>query len=208
MNSHVLSVKTWIFASTSVLVGLTQFAAPAQSWPLGWFSGWQAGDRAVNICVDAASARGFRVEEVVEQNEFSGGAEVIMRVRSRYDSALIGCDYADNTRQVQLYQLESGRNTWEDNRDDDDDNDDDDYNDNDYFDDRYSEGRINNRRDAETMARQVIEDELGVDANSDIIRIGETRRNRQVWYVAGDVNGAPFEVEIRRDGSVADFRLR
>lgn len=200
MNARLFSAKTWLFASTSVLIGLTQFAAPAQSWPLSWF-GWQSGDRAVNICVDAAASRGLRVEEVVEQNEFSGGAEVIMRVRNRYDSALIGCDYADNSRQVQLYQLESNSNSWEDDQGNY-------WNDNDDFDNEYSDGRVNNRREAEIVARQVIEDELGVDASSDVIRIGETRRNRQVWHVAGDVNGAPFEVEIRRDGSVADFQLR
>lgn len=166
-------------------------------------SDWEGGSRAERVCVNALESRGFRVTDVLERNDFTGGSEIILRVRERNSSYAIGCDYADRTGEVQLYQLQGYGNRYDDDYDDDryDDYDDDDsYN---------RGGRVGNRREAETIARRAIEDQLGVDANSEVIEIDEAERNNRRWKVTGNVNGAPFEIKIRsEDGSVEDFELR
>ncbi|MFM7426269.1 MAG: hypothetical protein ACKO7W_14970 [Elainella sp.] len=150
---------------------------------------------AESTCIDAVESQGLRVADVLDRNSYEGGSEVIMRVQRRRDFYTVGCDYASSTQQVQLYRLEG--------------EDDQSYDDSRYGDDdRYGSDRINNQAEAEDIARQVVEDQLGVDANSDVIRIAETRRNNGRWYVRGDVNGAAFAVRIRQNGSVEDFQLR
>ncbi len=74
---------------------------------------------------------------------------------------------------------------------------------------RYDGGRVSSRRDAEGIARQAIESELGVNAGSRRIQIDQSRQDNQRWYVEGDVNGTPFVVRIRsEDGTVERFILR
>jgi hypothetical protein len=153
-----------------------------------------ASRRAQETCVDAAEQQGLRVTDVVEQNDYSGGSEVILRGRNRNQAFTVGCDYAENTGQVQLYRLEgrdNGRDDSSENWDDRDGN---------RSDDRY--GEVRDRGDAERVARREIEQQLGVDADSDVIEIDQARSSNRSWYVEGNVNGAPFEVRIRQDGSV------
>lgn len=63
-------------------------------------------NRVEQICVDAVRSSGYRVNNILSTNTFSGGAEVIMEVRDRSESFVIGCDYSDNTSRIELYQLE------------------------------------------------------------------------------------------------------
>jgi hypothetical protein len=185
---------SWQLGTGLVPLLLAALATPAFSLPTE--GSWIVADRrAEATCVDAVESQGLRVTDVLDRNSYEGGSEVIMRVQRRRESYTVGCDYADNTEQVQLYRLEgeSDRNS-EDDR----------YG----YDDRYENGRVNGRAEAEDIARQAVEDQLGVDANSEVIRIAETRRNDGQWYVRGDVNGAPFAVRIDQNGSVEDFQLR
>lgn len=67
--------------------------------------------QAEQICLDAVSSSGYRVDNILSTNTFSGGAEVIMEVRDRGESYAVGCDYSDNTGRIELYQLDdSGYN--------------------------------------------------------------------------------------------------
>ena len=175
------------------LASLAMLATPSFGWPDRMLI---ASRRAQETCVDAAQQQGLRVTDVVEQNDYAGGTEIILRGRNRNQSVTVGCDYAENTGRVQLYRLEGRDDSQGDNRDDD------------RYVDRYNEGEVSNRGDAERVARREIERQLGVDSDSDVIEIDETRNNDRKWYVEGNVNGAPFEVRIRRDGSVEDFVLR
>lgn len=174
---------------------LTVLATPAFSLPADR-AGWYVASRdAEATCIDAVEDQGLRVADVLDRNTYEGGSEVIMRVQRRREFYTVGCDYANNTQQVQLYRLEG--------------EDDQSYDDNRYGEgDRYGNDRVNNQDEAEDIARQAVQDQLGVDADSEVIRIAETRRNDGRWYVRGDVNGAPFAVRIRQNGSVEDFELR
>lgn len=168
-----------------------------------------ANGRAEDTCIDAVEGQGLRVLDVIDRNEYEGGAEVVLQVRERRQSFTVGCDYADNTRRVQLYRLEGYdyEDDWE--------QDDEFYGrdgrqQGDEFYGRGSyNGRVNDGWQAEEIARRAVEDQLGVDANSDVIEIENAREGDRRWRVDGRVNGAPFEVWIRSgDGSVEDFRLR
>jgi hypothetical protein len=66
----------------------------------------QASHRAEQICLDAVRSSGYRVENILSTNTFSGGSEVIMRVRERDAAYVVGCDYSDNTSRIELYQLD------------------------------------------------------------------------------------------------------
>lgn len=227
MKSAVVSICSTVTAistvTAAVLIGL---ATPGLSQPFyrdgydsygnrydyGYRNGWVANRRlAEDICVDAVERQGLRVIDILGQNEYEGGAEIIMQVQERRGSLTVGCDYADNSRRVQLYQVDARRY-------DDDYNDNNDYNDsNDSWggdwrrdDDRYSyDDYVNSDSEAVRIARRAVEEQLGVDANSDVIEINDLREGNRRWRVDGQVNGAPFRVLIRsEDGSVEDFRLR
>jgi hypothetical protein len=170
------------------LASLTALAAPGFSLPDRMLI---ADRRARETCVEAAQQQGLQVTDVVEQNNYSGGTEVILRGRNRNQTVTVGCDYADNTGQVQLYRLE-GRDGRQ----------------NDRGNNNRGDREVGSRGDAERIARREIQQQLGVDADSDVIEIDETRNSDRKWYVEGNVNGAPFEVRIRRDGSVENFVLR
>jgi len=209
------------FATLALTTGLTAFAAP----------GWSAepssqtiqiaqtqvaqNSRAERTCTDAASDRGLQVIDVLSVNSYSGGAEVIMEIRrSRNNTYQVGCDYSSATRQVELYEIQDS-NSSSGGRDDD--YNDDDYNDDDYSDDdnwqnQYGGDSVRNRSDAESIARQVVGDQLGIDEpDSSIVRIDDIQRENgnRSWTVEGRANGAPFVVQIRaNDGYVQDFQLR
>lgn len=158
-----------------------------------------ADGRAEDTCINAVERQGLQVVDVLDRNEYAGGSEVVLRVRERRQSFTLGCDYADNTRRVQLYQLDGYEDDWE--------QDDDFYDRNSYN--RSYNDEVSDSWQAEEIARRAVEDQLGVDANSEVIRINNTRRADRRWRVNGQVNGAPFEVWIRsQDGSVEDFQLR
>lgn len=159
-----------------------------------------ANGRAEDTCIDAVEGQGLRVLDVIDRNEYEGGAEVVLQVRERRQSFTVGCDYADNTRRVQLYRLEGYEDNWEQ---------DEEFYDRGFSNSRVNNGRVNDGWQAEEIARQAIENQLGVNANSDVIEINNAREGDRRWRVDGRVNGAPFEVWIRSgDGSVEDFRLR
>lgn len=161
--------------------------------------------RVEQICVDAVSSSGYRVDNILSTNTFSGGAEVIMEVRERNQSYVVGCDYSDNTNRIELYQLEDtgysrSDNRYEgryDNRDDDwyDDRDDNQYNDryegrydnrddnwyndrdNDWQEQSYDQSGVRNERDAEDIARGFVGNQLGIrDPYSDVVQIDEVHR--------------------------------
>jgi len=180
-------------AGLTLVASLVVLAAPGFSWPDQMLI---ASRRAQETCVDAAQQQGLQVTDVVEKNDYSGGSEIILRGRNHNQSITVGCDYADNTGRVQLYPLEGRDNSRNDNQDDN------------RYGNRYNNGEVSTRGDAERVARREVERQLGVDSDSNVIEIDETRNNDRRWYVEGNVNGAPFEVRIRRDGSVEDFVLR
>ncbi len=189
------SGRGWQIGSGLVPLLLAILATPAFSLPSEQGSWVVADRRAEATCIDAVEDQGLRVTDVLDRNSYEGGSEVILRVQRRRESYTVGCDYANNTEQVQLYRLEGEDNqTRDDGRNS--------------YNDRYDTDRVNDREEAEDIARQAVEDQLGVDANSDVIRIAETRRNDGQWYSRGDVNGAPFAVRIDQNGSVEDFELR
>jgi hypothetical protein len=175
------------------------YAVPRPVWPASRPGTLIADRNAESTCINAAEDEGLRVTDVIDRNDFEGGSEVVMRIRQRNRTYTVGCDYANNTGRVELYQLES-EDLGDDGYDD--------YGNDRYNDERYSEDDVNDSEEAEWIARRAVEEQLGVDADSDVIRIDEARRNDRRWYVEGDVNGAPFAVRIRRDGSVEDFQLR
>lgn len=162
-------------------------------------------NRVEQICVEAVRSSGYRVNNILSTNTFSGGAEVIMEVRDRGESLVVGCDYSDNTSRIELYQLEDNSYGYGNSRSDYDDqhgeryngryddrydsryddryNDqyDDWYGDND--DDRYNDRQsrfddgVRNEGDAEYIAREVIGDQLGIrDPYSDVVRIDDVHR--------------------------------
>jgi hypothetical protein len=196
-----MKVAHFSWTTGLTVASLTLLAMPGLSLPAPMLI---ASRRAQETCLDAVQQQGLRVTDVVEQNDYAGGSEIILRGRTRNQSFTVGCDYAENTGRVQLYQLEGRDNSRDDDREDDreDDWDDDEYGN------RYNNDSAGDRRSAERIARQEIERQLGVDADSDVIEIDQTRSSNRNWYVEGNVNGAPFEVRIRQDGSVEDFVLR
>lgn len=83
--------------------------AASETSPRSGYAGLEIAQasRVEQICVDAVSSSGYRVENILSTNTFSGGAEVMMSVRGRGESYVVGCDYSDNTGRIELYQLES-----------------------------------------------------------------------------------------------------
>jgi len=156
--------------------------------------------RAEQTCTDAASNRGLQVMDVVSINPNSGGAEVVMEIRrNRNDTYQVGCDYSSATRQVELYEIQDSNsssgngnsNGWQN---------------------QYGSGNgVRNRSDAESIARQVVGDQLGIDQPySSVVKIDNIQRENsdRSWTVEGRANGAPFVVQIRaNDGYVQDFQL-
>jgi hypothetical protein len=63
--------------------------------------------RAEERCVDAVRRAGYRVNGILSTSTFSGGAEIIMEVRDRRENFVVGCDYAENTGDTELYRLET-----------------------------------------------------------------------------------------------------
>jgi hypothetical protein len=192
--THAFAVRTGLILF-GLFLPLAGFATP--SFAQRTNGTLLADSRAENTCVDAAEDQGLRVLDVLEQNDYAGGTEVIMRVRGRSGSASynLGCDYASNSRDVELYRINDREFDRDNSRDFDDD-------------DRRSGREVRDRQEAESIARQAIEDQLGVESNSEVIKIEETRSGDRNWRVRGRVNGAPFEVLIRAsNGEVEDFRL-
>lgn len=155
---------------------------------------------AEQTCVSAARDRGLQVVDVTAVNETSGGAEVIMEVQQRRNgSSSVGCDYSNATHDVELYRIEdngSSNNNRNSN--------------NDGWQNQYSGNGIRNQSDAESIARQAVGDQLGIDnPNSSVVHIDDVQRNGdREWIVEGKANGAPFKVRLRSDdGSVQDFQL-
>lgn len=146
-----------LVVSTLTLMAFAANPTPAAPEP-STAETYQAGlhvaqaSRVEQICVDAVNSSGYRVDNILSTNTFSGGAEVIMEVRERNQSYVVGCDYSENTSRIELYQLEEtgynrGDNRYDsryDNRNDDW-YDDRDNNHND-SDDRY-DSRYDNRND-------------------------------------------------------------
>lgn len=125
----VVSTLTFLaFAASPAL------AAPAEALPAPRHPELQVAQagQVEQICVDAINSSGYRVENILSTNTFSGGAEVIMEVRERGGSSVVGCDYSDNTGRIELYQLEESGYSYGN----------DPYND--PYDDRYSD-RYDNR---------------------------------------------------------------
>lgn len=197
----VLSTLTAITLTT----GITLLATPARSEILG--NNWQIAqdsNRAERTCTEAVEDEGYRVNDILDTNIFSGGAEVVMEVSRRGNTKVVGCDYSNNSRDVELYELE-GYN-------DDDDryglsNNDDDSWQNQFYD---SDG-VNDRGYAEDIAREVVGQQLGIDdPYSDIVEIDEVRResNDRNWVVEGKANGAAFVVRIRADDAyITEFSV-
>ena len=196
-------------AALSALTLLTSLTglAPAEAFSLGSDrSSFQVAQRSTNlnnaaeVCTDQAEARGLRVQDVLSVTPVAGGAEVTMRVGQRQqNSYTVGCDYSNNTGQVQLYRLE-GENT---NRTEQYDNDS-------TWRNSYA-GEIRSRSDAESVARQVGGNQLNRDTPfSNLVRIDDVDRDgNQSWEVKGRANGAPFVVRLRAsDASVLDFDLQ
>ncbi|NJR65172.1 MAG: hypothetical protein HC772_07375 [Leptolyngbyaceae cyanobacterium CRU_2_3] len=159
--------------------------------------------RAEQTCVSAARDRGLRVQDIVSVNEYSGGAEVIMEVRqNRNGSSRIGCDYSSATRDVELYEIEDDYDSSSDNNNNDD---------NSNWQNQYGNGDVRSRNSAESIAREVVGDQLGIDEPySSVVKIDTVQRenNNRSWVVEGRANGAPFVVRIRaNDGSVQSFQL-
>lgn len=79
-------------------------------FPLPWIFP-MANQQAEAICIDAAESQGLRVTDVLDRNNFAGGSEIVLQVRDyrsgNRNGYRIGCDYADNTGQVQLYRLDN-----------------------------------------------------------------------------------------------------
>ena len=203
-------MRTLTLAAISALTlstGLISIA-PAYASSLGSNQpSFQVAQRSTNLnnaeetCTDRAEARGLRVQEVLSITPVSGGAEVRMRVGQRQQGYYtVGCDYSSGTGEVQLYRLE-GEDT---NRTEQ-------YDNNSNWRNSYS-SEIRNRSDAESIARRVVGDQLGIDNPlSDVVRIDDVNRtnNNQTWEVEGRVNGAPFVVRLRAsDASVLGFDLR
>jgi hypothetical protein len=63
--------------------------------------------RAEERCVNAVRNAGYQVNGILSTSTFSGGAEIIMEVRDRRESFVVGCDYAENTGNTDLYRLEN-----------------------------------------------------------------------------------------------------
>lgn len=150
--------------------------------------------RAERVCTDAVEDEGYRVTEILETNSFSGGVEVVMEVSRRGSTRVVGCDYSDNTRAVELYEVEGYRS--EDDRYA--------YGDSDesWQNQFYDPNGVRDRSYAEDLAREVVGQQLGIDdPYSDVVRIDEVRResSNRNWVVEGRANGAPFVVTIRAD---------
>ena len=173
-------------------------------------------DRAEQTCVSAARDRGLQVVDVTAVNETSGGAEVIMQVQQRRNgSSSVGCDYSNATHDVELYRIEDNGNSNNDRNNN--------GSSNNGYNGGYNGGRnsndgwqnqsgnsIRNQSDAESIARQAVGDQLGIDnPNSGVVHIDNVQRNGdREWIVEGKANGAPFKVRLRSDdGSVQDFQL-
>jgi hypothetical protein len=157
-----------------------------------------AASRAEDTCESQVRDRGLRVVDVVETNEHSGGVEVIMRVSRRGDEYTVGCDYSSSSGDVELYRIEDDRGG----RGDRFESDNGDRNDR-------GNGAVGDRQEAESIARDEVGDQLGIDdPDSDIVEINDVQRENRNWIVEGEANGAPFRVQIRAsDGSVQDFQL-
>ena len=167
--------------------------------------------RAEQTCVSAARDRGLQVVDVTAVNETSGGTEVIMQVQQRRNgSSSVGCDYSNATHDVELYRIEDNGSSNND------------RNNNGSYNNGSNNGRSNdgwqnqsgnsirNQSDAESIARQAVGDQLGIDnPNSSVVHIDDVQRNGdREWIVEGKANGAPFKVRLRSDdGSVQDFQL-
>ncbi|MBD3883554.1 hypothetical protein IFO70_17440 [Phormidium tenue FACHB-886] len=190
MRSITLSALGTLAIAASLALGATASSASEPGVLVSQSS------RAEQTCVTAARGRGLQVVDITSVNEYSGGAEVIMEVRQGRNSSSIGCDYSSATRDVELYRIE-------DNYGNDDDNDNDWQN-------QYSGDDIRSERDAESIARRVVGQQLGIDdPYSSVVRIDEVQRENgdRDWVVEGRANGAPFVVRLREDGSVQDFQL-
>ena len=159
--------------------------------------------RAEQTCVSAARDRGLQVVDVTAVNETSGGAEVIMEVQPRRNgSSSVGCDYSNATHDVELYRIEDNGSSNNDRNSNNSRNNDGWQN--------QSGNSIRNQSDAESIARQAVGDQLGIDnPNSSVVHIDDVQRNGdREWIVEGKANGAPFKVRLRSDdGSVQDFQL-
>ena len=152
------------------------------------------------VCVDAVQHEGYRVNEILRVNSFSGGQEVVMAVQSRRETLVVGCDYATNTGEVSLYRLEepsynplsrnSGGN-WQGRF--------------------YQANGVRSDRAAADIARAVVGEQLGIDdPYSNVVQIDRVRQDAryQNWVVEGRVNGAPFVVQIRdSDAYILGFDL-
>jgi hypothetical protein len=189
------TVAIFMFAA-----GLTTLALPGAAAENSTAFQVAQSSRAEQTCLSAARDRGLRVQDVVSVNEHSGGAEVIMEVRGR-NTSQVGCNYSSATREVELYEIEDGYNSRDDNNDDDDDDNN--------WQNQYGGGDVRSRSSAESIAREVVGDQLGIDdPYSSVVRIDDIQQENRSWVVEGRANGAPFIVRLRADGSVQDFQLR
>ncbi|GAB4378761.1 MAG: hypothetical protein Kow00121_31330 [Elainellaceae cyanobacterium] len=200
LSMLALTTSTVTFTVPKLAIGIENSStAVAQRFRTG---------QAEQICVDALEDEGYRVNRILEANHFSGGAEVILEAEGRRERLVVGCDYADNTGDVELYRLE--RYAYD--RGDDDGYNNYPNNDSDDWQNRfYDSNGVRDDDDAEDIARAVVGDQLGIDdPYSDIVRIDDVSRESRDrnWLVEGRVNGAPFLVRIRADDAyVLDFEL-
>jgi hypothetical protein len=102
-------MRSVLFALT--LMALTTgeaIAIPRPLFPARNFDRHMAqASRAEQICVDAVRSEGYQVNGILSTSTFSGGAEIIMEVHDRRENFVIGCDYADNTGNIELYRLQN-----------------------------------------------------------------------------------------------------
>ena len=220
MKSAVKPFALFTCGSVAIAASLT-IAAPKGMAQTSLIS---QNSRAEQTCVSAARDRGLQIVDVTAVNETSGGAEVIMEVQQRRNgSSSVGCDYSNATHNVELYRIEgNGSNSNNGNYNNGNSNNGNYNNGSSSNNGNYNNGNgdgwrnqqsgngIRNQSDAESIARQAVGDQLGIDnPNSSVVRIDDVQRNGdRDWVVEGRANGAPFKVRLRSDdGSVQDFQL-
>lgn len=194
------------FTAITLLSGLSSLVAPTRTLAAipSTFQIAQSSSRAEQTCTNAVEDRGYRVNDILDTNTFSGGAEVVMEVSRRGNTKVVGCDYSDNTRDVELYEMEGYRSGESDHHV---------YGDSDesWQNQFYDSNGVRDRGYAEDIAREVVGQQLGIDdPHSDVVEIDEVRRDSgdRSWRVEGKANGAAFEMRIRAsDAYIEEFNV-
>ncbi len=73
---------------------------------------WSGGHRATDVCVGIVRDRGLPLLDIISQNDYSGGTEVVLRVLQGSDRVTIACNYPGDIDQVRFYRVESFGGNW------------------------------------------------------------------------------------------------